>query len=302
MDSKNLDNLRAALSLLPVLQAPSSVLRASMIRLANTKAIMDELGSLGFVDVLDQKFNTPSDGVNCPHEFLLRVLPFLDKCEAEKTTEELYNIPTELCVGANLKKYVKPVDQQETDRLVSKVLQIAVRYQQGYRSHTETPDYVWLPELGLAYAHEGKNRVSLFRWANEPYIPTPVSIKHYPAPSRIRVYSRYKRGEKSMESVAVLDNTWASILGFPDITLDILGNYGVQHTLDWPDWLPPYDDMLNLAAWGSAPYYKPTSWFALYRQSIQIDSIQNQLQHGKNQAYEEDLQLSGWQRLLNRLK
>lgn len=93
--------------------------------------------------------------------------------------------------------------------------------------------------LGLAVAHEGKNRVRFLRDRGVEYIPSAVAYADYPAPERLRIFHLRQQAEDAVW--CVLDRRWLRPLALPQLTHLILDPYGVSTSRTWPADLPSLD-------------------------------------------------------------
>ncbi len=98
--------------------------------------------------------------------------------------------------------------------------------------------YGYIKSLGIVLAHEGKNRVALFKERQWPYIPAMVSEVAYPEAHRIRIFN-VKEG-----CFAVLDNRYVEIVVDLAMIQNLFQAYGVEIESQWPQDYPSLQKVL----------------------------------------------------------
>ncbi|WGG52115.1 hypothetical protein [Rugamonas sp. DEMB1] len=124
------------------------------------------------------------------------------------------------------------------DATQQKVVRIAFdRFAQSSGDHAvmDCAQYGFIRPLGLVLAHEGKNRVALFRVLDLPYIPAVVQEEGYPSPDRMRIF------EIGGEVFAVLDDRYVELLHTVELGRQLLAAYGVPFDSAWPGEYPALD-------------------------------------------------------------
>lgn len=283
-ETLDLEFLRTQLSHLPKLTAPSPELGAAVAQVAEIKALMDRLGNRRLGSVFHPILELGRVKTACPFEIARRVIPFFDLCMTADAGSKLrvhMLVPTELVIGSNGKGYSESSSNEDIEHALTRIWNVHTQVDEG-KSPLERAQYTWIHELGLAIAYEGKNRVSLFRRANEPYIPALVSTIHYPSPERITLLTRYCHQNSVEYNFAVLDNQWAFPLIMPGLTVPILTAYGVQRR-EWPAELPSAETLIRLAP-EATPGTRPKRLFEHYRFAIDLNQVHELLQREEKQA------------------
>jgi hypothetical protein len=177
--------------------------------------------------------------------FVFEVLPFFDAhrriinrrpADAPPTYKAL--VPTYMVIGDSWNW--QPVNK--TPELQDEIISISFRAlseSEPTRARGACADYQYIKSLGLVFAHEGKNRVALFKERNLPYIPAVVSEEDYPAAERLRIF------DVPGACIAVLDNRYVERVKFPALVNNLLQTYGVAIENKWPDTFPELEHVLS---------------------------------------------------------
>ncbi|MDN7639255.1 hypothetical protein [Burkholderia cepacia] len=158
------------------------------------------------------------------HEFLQRIVPFLDQSEAMDSPFRAYVDPA-LVLGASINGRPESIRGEEIARR-------RARYAREFDvSGLQRAQYNWLESLGIVWAHEGKHRVAFMRAHGEPAIAAWVTRRSYPAPSRIVLV---EPTEERQVWFAILDGRYLQLVPRPALTQRLLSAYGVK-TVRWRD-------------------------------------------------------------------
>jgi hypothetical protein len=231
---------------IPVLEFSESDLLSRASRLVAVKDRLDELAhSQGGSRILEALgLETGFNRTVGTWTFVFDVLPFFDAHrrimsrrpgDAPPTYKAL--VPTYMVVGDswNWQPVHKAAELQDQ---IIRVSFRALAESEPTRAHGACADYQYIKSLGLVFAHEGKNRVALFKERKLPYIPAVVSEEDYPAAERLRIF------DLPNACIAVLDNRYVEHVKFPALVNDLLQAYGVAIENKWPDNFPELEHVL----------------------------------------------------------
>lgn len=167
-----------------------------------------------------------------PHSFAARVIPFYwyaRSMSSLQTNGKRYKalVPTAKVIGDSWRW--SPSDLSETEQM--KVLdKVFSAFEESTPAHakTECAQYTHIKQLGIVLAHEGKNRVALFRERALPHIPALVSEEEYPASERLRIF------ELPGVCVSVLDGRFVERVVAIHLVRGLMEAYGVSVEKRWP--------------------------------------------------------------------
>lgn len=159
-------------------------------------------------------------------DFLSSILPFLPReYSGEKRT---MNVPTDLILGCSWNKWPDPNISNEEKEEVLTYINSAHGIVDTFYGH--------IPELGIYFAGEGKNRVNFCRYHKIPHIPAKVMDMRYPEAHRIKIYTLNLAGGQDVW--AVLDDRYLQKVSHYAYALPILRAYGVLTLDKWPEDVP----------------------------------------------------------------
>ena len=176
-----------------------------------------------------------------PWTYCRYMLPFFD-FEKRIETEHLRSmvlVPTKTVIGASDSwgyQDLAAKDEVAPTHALQNIYELSARYVRGEKT-SNVAEYYLIKPLGLVIAHEGKNRVDLFRKSGAPYIPARLGTLDYPAPDRIKVY------KETDVVIAVLDARYACLIHHPRIVQPLLAAYGIRIEQCWDAGLAPLDDV-----------------------------------------------------------
>lgn len=158
------------------------------------------------------------------HEFLQRIVPFLDHSEAMGSTFRAYVDPA-FVLGASINGRPESIRGDDVARR-------RARYAREFDViYLHRAEYHWIEQLGIVWAHEGKHRVAFMRAHGEPAIAAWVTRRSYPDPGRIVLV---EPTDDRMVWFAILDGRYLQLVPRPALTQRLLSAYGVQ-TVRWRD-------------------------------------------------------------------
>lgn len=222
----------------PVLPEPNSPISIAARELAEAKVHLDVLSRTAGGRLLVRQILQCGKGEPpvAPTSFAGAVLPFFSsqrsKCESGPGYKAM--VPSAIVLGWSWRWHPDNLD----DALKKKVVSVAFdRFARstGVRVVKDCAHYHLIKPLGLVLAHEGKNRVALFRALDLPYIPAVVHDDGYPAADRMRIY------EIGDEVFAVLDERHVERFRAVELGRGLLAAYGVLFEKKWPDGYPALD-------------------------------------------------------------
>ncbi|OXJ06748.1 hypothetical protein [Burkholderia sp. HI2500] len=158
------------------------------------------------------------------HEFLQRIVPFLDHSEAMGAPFRAYVDPA-LVLGASIGGYPESIRGEE-------IAKRRARYAREFDViYLQRAEYYWIEPLGIIWAFEGKHRVAFMRAHGEPAIAAWVTRRNYLAPDRIVLV---EPTEDRLTWFAILDGRYLQLVQRPALTQRLLSAYGVK-TVRWRD-------------------------------------------------------------------
>ncbi|NHZ99081.1 hypothetical protein [Massilia sp. CCM 8734] len=161
-----------------------------------------------------------------PFGFAQEVLPFYwyERTQQTATDQPLrYKalVPTAAVVGDSWRWTPESIDENEQSRVIETALAAFEASDSGHTT-VECARYFHIPSLGIVLAHEGKNRVALFKKRGLPHIPAVVSDEDYPIPERLRLF------DLNGTHLAVLDKRLVERVAKLDMIRDLMGAYCQQ--------------------------------------------------------------------------
>jgi hypothetical protein len=167
-----------------------------------------------------------------PWSFAKEVLPFFWYARSTKLIEPeggWYKalVPTEVVIGQSWRWTPTDLDNAKQIKVIDTTFSAFETSKPG-RPGTECAQYCYIRPLGIVLAHEGKNRVALFRKRALPHIPALVSDEDYPIAERVRIF------EMPEACLAVLDGRFVERVGALVLVRGLTEAYGVQVEKEWP--------------------------------------------------------------------
>lgn len=205
-------------------------LREEIQILVDAKYLIDDLARTTAGARLATSFHGGTRGPMHGTDLFRRIFPFSRLEDAGEDFSAL--VPTAQTIGASHRWRTE--DLSETER--ASRLEFYRDPARSEKDAWECAQYIWIKPLGLFLAHEGKNRVGLFRRMQVDQIPALVSPYNYPSPDRLAIY-RVTVGN-SHAWWAVLDDTLLEPIRHPDWALPVLRAYGVKVYDTWPYQFP----------------------------------------------------------------
>lgn len=226
----------------PVLEQPRDELLRAVRELAKAKEELDGLAYSQSGRLILSALSLPTDYSNTswPYSFLCEVLPFFAYSQRDVNTLAYRKalVPSEMVVGDSWRWRPQCKKPEEQDRIIDKVFR-AFAHSESTRAGPECANYTHIKPLGLVLAHEGRNRVALFRARGLPYIPAVVSQRDYVAPDRLRIF------ELPDAILAVLDNRYVERVKHLALVRPLLRAYGVKVEKIWSREYVPLDRIID---------------------------------------------------------
>lgn len=211
----------------------------------NLVAIKDKIDYLGKTtagnSIVSQLFpDWQGYGSIGPYCFADRILPFFRYSRSiVRTNGVRYKalVPTSNVIGQNWRWWPHNLDEAKQQRVVEKAF-AAFDASSLDRIELECAEYILIKPLGIVLAHEGKNRVALFKERNIAYIPAMVLEEDYPAAERIRIF------KLEGACLAVFDNQFVERVAALNLVRRLLDAYGVEIENSWPAEFAALDQVL----------------------------------------------------------
>jgi len=167
-----------------------------------------------------------------PHCFAAQVLPFYwyaRSMGSPRAGSGRYKalVPTSAVIGDSWRWWPDNLDDAEQLRIVDKVF-AAFEASTPAHAQTECAQYCHVLPLGIVLAHEGKNRVALFKARSLSHIPALVSDEDYPDPERLQIF------ELPNACLAVLDGRFVERVHAIHLVRELMETYGVSIERGWP--------------------------------------------------------------------
>lgn len=167
-----------------------------------------------------------------PHCFASQVLPFYWYARSMRSPgvgggRYKALVPTSAVIGDSWRWWPDNLDDAEQLRVVDKAF-AAFEASTPAHAQTECAQYCHVRPLGIVLAHEGKNRVALFKARALPHIPALVSDEDYPAPERMQIF------ELPGACLAVLDGRFVERVHAIHLVRGLMEAYGVSIERRWP--------------------------------------------------------------------
>ena len=174
-----------------------------------------------------------------PYGYVYSILPFFQfqrRDRAERKSRKAM-VPPKITIGQSWRWTPAYRSQEQKDEIVRRAFD-AFQHSTDDKAAYECADYAYISKLGIVLAHEGKNRVALFREL-DLNIPAVVHEEDYPDAARIRLF-KLAEGD-----FAVLDDKYVERVRSLDIATEILGPYGVSIEEKWPTSYPEIARIVN---------------------------------------------------------
>lgn len=191
----------------------------------------------------------PHDQALSAVEFVQAVLPFVSFGSSE---ERLARYPADLVLA-------EPWKWREPDPGRPDPTAMLADDDRARLGADERAEFFLVEPFGLAFPHEGKNRVLHLRSKGFTSIPCALTMLDYPAPGRLCLYRVNIGGIGAPRIVCVLDGRYAQEVPVPGITLPLLSAYGVADMRPWPASLPQLGltlPLMDLAGVVESPWRK----------------------------------------------
>lgn len=174
--------------------------------------------------------------------FARRILPFYWYARSTKSVEpegRRYKalVPTDVVIGESWRWSPGHLDNVQQLKVIDRAFSAFEASTPGH-AVIECAQYCYIRPLGIVLAHEGKNRVALFRDRALPHIPALVSEEDYPGPERLRIF------ELTGACLAVLDGRFVERVGALVLVRELMEAYGVQVETQWPADFAEFDRVL----------------------------------------------------------
>jgi len=167
-----------------------------------------------------------------PHSFAAQVIPFYWYARSKRSPDSftpryLALVPTATVIGESWRWSPAHLDDQEQKKVIEKAFS-AFAASTPERVDSECAQYTHIRPLGIVLAHEGKNRVALFKERKLPHIPAVVWDEEYVAPERLRIF------ELAGACLAVLDGRFVERVVALHLVRDLMAAHGVNVENRWP--------------------------------------------------------------------
>lgn len=191
---------------------------------------IDTEGRKSPVNIPDDLHGRMSGGEFGPYfgeDFFTNIMPFLPRdCSSQKAT--VMAVPVAHTMGCSWRLWpAQDISMAEKESVIAYI---------NSESGIQDTSYFYVPDLGLFFAGEGKNRVNFCRFHNIEHIPAQVYVKQYPAAEKIKVYVLGVAGGRDVW--AVFDNWYVQKVSHYALALPLLRAYGVAVSHEWPKDLP----------------------------------------------------------------
>lgn len=162
-----------------------------------------------------------------PSGFFHAVLPFAGPAGDEQPAL----VPVDAVIGESWRwRQCTPGGRSEEE-----LEQLLLNPRKAFKDEEEASRITLIPELGVGFANEGKNRILFLRDRGVDLMPSSVAIACYPAADRLLMI--YLHSEGWTGAVCVLDGRWVRRLILPELSRLVLSAYGVPIASHWPgDW------------------------------------------------------------------
>lgn len=163
-----------------------------------------------------------------PQGFVNAVLPFAGPAGDERPAL----VPVDAMIGESWRwRECAPGGRSEED-----LEQYLLHPRRAFKDEEEASRITLIPELGVGYATEGKNRILFLRARAVDLMPSSVAIARYPAADRLLMIDHQCEGVA--RAFCVLDGRWIRPLPLPELSRSMLSAYGVPITSQWPGGWP----------------------------------------------------------------
>jgi hypothetical protein len=230
-----------------------------------------------------------------PHCFAAHVLPFYRYARSMHSAEcgrARYKalVPTASVVGDSWRWWPRHLDDAEQLRVVDKVFS-AFEVSTPEHPEIDCAQYCFVRPLGIFLAHEGKNRVALFRSRGLTHIPAVVSEDDYPEANRVRVF------ELSGACLAVLDGRHVEHVRAIHLVRELMEAYGVVIEKIWaPEFADLHCVLTELEDLSSKNSFEP---FAADMDKLKLDKDCEEAEVEVTLLDIEAIRLPGYRTFLN---
>ena len=168
-----------------------------------------------------------------PHSFAAQVIPFYWYARSKQSSDSftpryLALVPTSIVVGESWRWSPAHLNDREQEKVIEKTFN-AFSSSSPERVDSECAQYTHIRPLGIVLAHEGKNRVALFKERQLTHIPAMVWDEGYLAPERLRIF------ELAGTCLAVLDGRLVERVVALHLVRELMEAYGVEVERRWPE-------------------------------------------------------------------
>ncbi|WP_337263697.1 MULTISPECIES: hypothetical protein [unclassified Serratia (in: enterobacteria)] len=196
---------------------------------------IDTEGRMSPVNIPGDLHGSESNGEWGPFfgkDFFTSIIPFLPRV---RSPAENMAVPVAHTLGCSWRLWPDPdISITEKEEVISYI---------NSEHGIQDTDYFHVPELGLFFSGEGKNRVNFCRYHNIEHIPARVSVGLYPDADKIMIYVLEIAGGSDVW--AVLDNRYVQKVSHYAYALPLLRAYGVAVLHEWPKDLPTLNELLQ---------------------------------------------------------
>lgn len=206
-------------------------LRLAIQNYVDAKHIIDEISWRAGAEVVAGDLMNDNGTPRTGYYFFAKTFPFVgSKVEIPAEKGFFALVPTKQVIGMTHKWLPSSVSDK------AEVLEKLRLLHENDSNHIEIAEYFWIKPLGLFLAHEGQNRVALYRLMGCKHIPARIIPVDYPAAHRLKLYDVTLQG--SVHWLIVLDNQYVEVLDHVNCSYPVLRAYGVEIEI-WPKSYPP---------------------------------------------------------------
>jgi hypothetical protein len=227
---------------LPDFTAVGSTLLNAVAELVAAKYAAEAARRTSLGHLLDRAIPDSSYATIDSFAFARACLPFL---ELPTCPDIPLRVPTACVLGESWRWRPEHVAPENVESLKAFLLDD----DRSRRDAEECSSQFGWPALGLAIAHEGKNRIAFLRHAGAVSMPASVSCIEYPSADRITLYVVRIQGRE--EVWGVLDNRWVEPIPLYSVGSAVLAAYGVAPLGRWPQQFPSPELILAASALGA---------------------------------------------------
>lgn len=228
----------------PVIEAPGDNLKTPVERFVATKEWLDRMARSWAARPLIAAtgLQTGYYGTVNPFTYAFDLLPFYERSRSANMKQERRGykalVPTEIVIGESWDWRPEDISEEKQAKVIAASLTDFVNSEE-HTPRGACASYTYIRSLGVVLAHEGKNRVALFREKDLPYIPAMVHEEDYPPAENIRIF------DLPGACVAVLENRWVEKVHSLPLIQDLMESYGVKIEKKWPAEYPSLDAVID---------------------------------------------------------